>query len=339
MVKLSKECTLNRFVVYADEQYYYSWIYPEARKKIIDYLTSTDRKDFRFEVLNANSLKDWMTSRIANNDAYKTVVVFAQDMIPETIAPDFSPSIVSRSYLDCGGRIVWMGDVPFFRQGKPFQGLAKLSKKEIEDKKNEIWVEWNINGIFSILGLNAEFNSSPNEKVEVTENGKKWGLREQNRWYGTRPIAEADEGVITFAENSAKRYKPPELLGPEEKKSVIETLTDALNKVSTAAGIFLGFLTALLTFFSFFFGSRIPLWTQSILLVAVIIGVVALFAGLPRLYRYYKKHRPKKYPNAWIKNFNKNYPYSGFVRLWDTQIYDVSNSNLEDLFNVAKYQL
>lgn len=334
MQKTTEKAT-NRFVVYADDRYYYSWIYPTAQRKIIDYLTSPDRQEYKFVVLNADELQDWMVSEIKNNEAAKTVVVFAQDMVPETIAPDYSPSIICRSYLDCGGKIVWMGDVPFFRQGKSCPNLPTWSKDEITKNQTEIWSEWNINGIFAILGLNCEFNQSPKEKTEVTKNGKKWGLL--NNWYGTRPIAETDEKTVKLAESSANRYKPPELLSPDEKKSEFDDFANALNKVSISAGIFLGILTSILTLFYFILGSKIPLWVQPILLMGVFIFVFLLFVSLPRVSSLYKKYRPKKYPNAWIKNFNQNYPNSGFVRLWDTQVYDIEQSYLEDLLKVAIY--
>lgn len=208
-------------------------------------------------------LKEWMNSKIENCVAHKTVVVFAQDMVPEILAPDFSPSILLRTYLDSGGRIVWLGDVPFFRQGKHCKDL----KKKLQNKKNEentIWVEWGISGLFSILGLNVEFNYSPNEKVEITSSGKKWGLRDENKWYGTRPIAMEKNGIKVFAKSSANRFKPSELIKPEEKKSVFDTFSDTVNKISVLSGIILSFITALIAYFSVIGQSQLPSWIQEL---------------------------------------------------------------------------
>ena len=46
-----------------------------------------------------------------------------------------------------------------------------------------------------------------------------------------------------------------------------------------------------------------------------------------------------KYPNAWTKNINQDYPDSGFVRIWGKITYDVKESELEDLLAVATYKL
>lgn len=291
-------------------------------------------------------LKEWMNSKIENCVAHKTVVVFAQDMVPEILAPDFSPSILLRTYLDSGGRIVWLGDVPFFRQGKHCKDL----KKKLQNKKNEentIWVEWGISGLFSILGLNVEFNYSPNEKVEITSSGKKWGLRDENKWYGTRPIAMEKNGIKVFAKSSANRFKPSELIKPEEKKSVFDTFSDTVNKISVLSGIILSFITALIAYFSVIGQSQLPSWIQElsqflpveILPVIIFIALSVFSISLPKTYEKYKKWRRKKYPNAWIKNFNKKFPDSGFVRLWDQQLYDIKEDALKDLFAVATYNI
>lgn len=329
----------EKFVLYTDECYHYSWVYPEARKKIIDYFTSNERKDKKFKILGANNLKNWMANRIENGDANKTVIVFTQDMVPEVLAPDFSPSIIMRTYLDCGGRIVWIGDVPFFRQGKYLKDLNTLTSEQIAQQINKISVEWGIGGVFSILGLNVEFNYSPTAKVEITDSGKKWGLRESNEWYGTRPIAENGDNIDILAKSSAKRYKPPELLKPEEKKDVVESLAGITSKISAIAIILLAFFTAFFTLYSTAIGQTLPPWLQPLLLVVVSLVLAALFLSLPKIQYMYSSWKKSQYPNAWIKNFNSNYPDSGFIRIWDTIIYDLKKSEIEDLFTLAIHNL
>lgn len=335
---MSPKESLKRFIVYADECYHRSWIYPQTTRKIVDYLTSDERKGKKFEVLNADNLREWMNSTIENNTAKETVVVFAQDMVPEPIAPDFSPSIILRTYLDSGGRIVWLGDVPFFRQGKAVKHSSKSSEEEIESKSKS-WTEWGIGGAFSILGINVEFNYSPIEKVEITSTGKQWGLNEKNKWYGTRPIAEADDTIKILAESSARRFKPPELLKPEEKKSVFDTLSETTNKISILSGILISFITALFAFYSVLGQYKLPEWLAPILFVVIFVALSLFSASLPKIHEKYKNWRRKKYPNAWIKNCNKEFPDSGFVRLWDQQLYDVKEDDLKDLFAVATYKL
>src|SRR5207253_7640647 len=70
-----------------------------------------------FQILNADQLKDWMTARIERGAA-GSVCVFAQDIAPDTVAETPTGECTIRRYLNAGGRIVWVGDVPFFYQGK-----------------------------------------------------------------------------------------------------------------------------------------------------------------------------------------------------------------------------
>ena len=55
-------------------------------------------------------------------------------MIPDVLAIDASPSVPIRNYLDRGGRVVWIGDIPFWRQGKCFPNLSRLSIEQIAKK-------------------------------------------------------------------------------------------------------------------------------------------------------------------------------------------------------------
>lgn len=326
-------------MVYVDDCYHCSWVYPKATRKIVDYLISDERGNKKFAALNAEGLKEWVALRIEKNNANKTVVVFAQDMVPEPLAPDSSPSIILRKYLDYGGRIVWLGNIPFFHQGKFCEDLKKHSVRGIKSSRTDVWVEWSVGGIFSILGINVEFNYSPTEKVEITSLGEQWGLRKENKWYGTRPIAETEHNIKILAESSAKRYKPAELIKPEEKKSIIDNLTETTNKIAILSGILLSFLTALFTFYSILAQNQLPSWLPPLLSAIVFVVLSVFFISLPKIHESYKNWRKKKYPNAWIKNFNNEFPDSGFVRLWDTQIYDVEQSDLEDLLAVATHNI
>jgi len=273
-----------------------------------------------------------MEERLKKQDAHKTCVVFSQDMVPNILAPDYSPSIILRTYLDEGGRIVWLGEIPFYRKGKPFKNLKNLKSEEIENKKKEIFDEWGSVGVFSILGLTTEFNYSPTAKVEITERGKKWGLSEENRWYGTRPIMEGKRDVQILAQSSAKRYRTPDLLKPEEKQpSVLKEITGILSIISTIITVALGIATGFSSFYAITTDFELP-----ILFLTLFFGT--LFAGTV-IRTLIKRFRRKKYANAWVKHFNKDFPYSGFVRIWDHIIYDVNDSMLEELIEVSTYNL
>lgn len=328
---MEKEDFLNkRFIVYFDEKYHHSWIYPEVTKKIIKYFSSEERKDKKFEILDAQKVNRWIIERIKKNDAYKSCIVFSQDMVPEVLAPDYSPSIILRTYLDRGGRIIWIGDIPFYRKGKPYKDLIKLQPEEIEKNKNQIWDEWGIAGIFSILNLNVEFNYSPTAKVEITELGKQWGLKPEHSWYGTRPVTDPSNSIKILAQSSAYRYKPPELIKPEEKQqSTWRNILEIFLLINTTLTIILGVAAGISSVATVTSGFPLPLLILSAFLI---VSFISSLSG-----HIFRRFRRKKYASAWIMNFNKKFPNSGFIRMWDYIIYDIEEDMLDDLFTISTY--
>ena len=156
---------MDNMIVYRDESYPTSWINEDWSSEITNYLKSKD-----FVEMNAVTLRSWLRSRIKNADSHDTVLVFSQDIIPDTIMSGLnSPNDLIRRYLDQGGRIIWIGNIPFW------------SKGSISKKANDIWMH----GVpFSMLGVEpliAEFSTS----CEWT--GKWKGIME-SRWYSHRPV-------------------------------------------------------------------------------------------------------------------------------------------------------
>ena len=114
-----------------------------------------------YRILNAYQLKSWMNARIA--DRKLSVVVFCQDVAPETIVESMSSSCTLRRYLNAGGKIVWYADIPFYYQGHSNGG----------------WTTWGNGGSIAILGFNA--SNAPwdtNSQVTLTDDGVAWGLTE-----------------------------------------------------------------------------------------------------------------------------------------------------------------
>ena len=68
-----------------------------------------------YQSLGADALKSWMDARIA--DHQPSVVVFAQDVAPDTVVETVSPACTLRRYLNAGGKVVWHGDVPLYTRG------------------------------------------------------------------------------------------------------------------------------------------------------------------------------------------------------------------------------
>ena len=123
-----------------------------------------------YEVLDANQLKVWMEARIV--DGAPSVVVFCQDIVPDTVAQSMSSACTLRRYLNAGGKVVWYADIPMYYQGHA-DGTRTV---------------WDINGAISILGFNAADGPWGSEtEVVFTANGTRWGLTET--WQSVRPTS------------------------------------------------------------------------------------------------------------------------------------------------------
>ncbi len=62
--------------------------------------------------LDASSLPSFLESRIAQGGP--SVVVFATDALPSSVAPEAAPRGLLVDYLEAGGTVVWIGDPPFW---------------------------------------------------------------------------------------------------------------------------------------------------------------------------------------------------------------------------------
>jgi hypothetical protein len=92
--------------VFYDERYESVWsTHPEVLAK---YLSANG-----FSQLNALTLADWMKKWLWKG-AYGTVVVMTQGLTPASVLGDEPLTSLIRQYLERGGRVVWVGDVPFY---------------------------------------------------------------------------------------------------------------------------------------------------------------------------------------------------------------------------------
>ncbi|UCD28603.1 MAG: hypothetical protein JSV03_16230 [Planctomycetota bacterium] len=157
----SESVTWKR-VVYYDADYPSSWV---SGTTIRNALSAEG-----YSVLNANELKQWMDDRI--DDGHLSVVVFAKDIAPDTVAESKSSGCTLRRYLNAGGKIVWYGDIPCYYQGH----------------SDGTRTNWGTNGSETILGFHAA--SGPwdsDQEVTITADGTQWGI--QNTWPSVRPTA------------------------------------------------------------------------------------------------------------------------------------------------------
>jgi len=213
-------------LVYHDEHYPTSWV----SKEISD-CTSKYFSQKGFNEVNADELAKTLQEMIRTGTAGNTIVVFAQDIIPATVAHGPSPDTIIKRYLDAGGRVLWIGDTPFYYQG------------HFDEKK----VEWGVMGEREILDVITRFMWPLH--IDITSAGTEWGLK--LKWTGYRPV---------------------------------DPLYSNLSQVLAHS-----------------------------------------LAGA--------------YAHAWLKNFNRDYPYSGFVRLWDYALHDISEHMFKELYSVSIYLL
>ena len=98
--------TWRQKVVFYDKSYDNVWSsHPEI---LAQYLGANG-----FQVLEAAPFAEWM-KKVIREGAYGTVCVMTQGLCPDSVYnQDKVKESLIRKYMDSGGRVVWIGDVPF----------------------------------------------------------------------------------------------------------------------------------------------------------------------------------------------------------------------------------
>lgn len=336
-------------IVYHDDNYPTAWIPREVSKKITRFLKSKD-----FVEHNAEDLAKWMEKSIDEETCRQSVVVFSQDIVPDTICHTPSPSSLIREYLDCGGRVVWIGDIPFFYFGlhpsRPQTQYAEerlspllkpISEEEFKklgvfkDKNGKFAKYWGVGGCFSILGVMPLYLDFPSSKVSITKRGKSFGL--QNPWYSIRPILLGGSNLRKKKTIVLATTKPLSLIST--KKTIFRARVRRLREVEERGITFPSIMDALSKSFG-------PILTLVGAMASIVAGLRG-FAGVPLLVWFaiaglfllalvlWFFQRRERLASAWFKNFNKQHPTSGFIRLWDFKLHRITYTMLEELYNVA----
>ena len=122
-----------------------------------------------FQVIDAEGLAAWLKNQIGNRTAYRSVVVFSMDTFPDTVFAHSTANVLIRHCLDAGGRVVWIGDIPFWQRGGRGQQLNSV---------------WKYLPFMSILGI-IPVIATASEKVRLTKEATLRGL--ETPWCGDRP--------------------------------------------------------------------------------------------------------------------------------------------------------
>ena len=143
--------------VYYDSDYMTGWI--ENPEAVANFFAERG-----FEVLNASQLGRWVDERIEYNESCRSLLVFAQDRVPDTVADLRSDTCKLRLFLNNGARVVWHGDVPFWYQAWP-------------RKRHE---EWGADGPSLVLRVTTilmdSFFRDQSLSGILTEKGHMWGM-------------------------------------------------------------------------------------------------------------------------------------------------------------------
>lgn len=149
-VKVTDWGALRR-VVYRDKEYASSWVKNGAE------LARFFAEKGGFLPLNAYQLREWLKAQ-SEGAADGSVCFFSQDVAPDMVAEELSADCLLMRYIRAGGRVVWVGDVPFYYQGQRGGG------QEI----------WGVKGQQKILGLKSVWDLK--DEPRLTEAGAEWGL-------------------------------------------------------------------------------------------------------------------------------------------------------------------
>jgi hypothetical protein len=111
-----------------------------------------------YEVLDATALAGFLTARL--RDRVPSVVVFAMNHLPLTVAPSSSDTVLFRRYLDAGGKVLWHGLPPL---------IAPLTAKSLIDLDRQ--------AVEQLIGVSfSRGNFDATGVTRITEEGQRLGL-------------------------------------------------------------------------------------------------------------------------------------------------------------------
>lgn len=194
---------LPNAVVYHDTNYPTSWIGAAQAARIADFFNQTGAAadpaaDPRnpagvscanqsgpsapcgrsFVRYNATQLAAWMQNLTRLDRARGSVALFSQDICPDSVCENQSFNNTLSRYLSAGGRVVWIGDVPFYYQGLPGGGSNT----------------WGFSAQEALLGISClDVNGTTADcapagaSISRNADGTRWGLTQS--WFSARPAA------------------------------------------------------------------------------------------------------------------------------------------------------
>lgn len=148
---------------------------PRASKNIIPYLS---KKGFK-HIDNENILYQFIQNRI--DDKEPSVIVFPYLVIPHNVLGTHPEKGLMRQYLEAGGKVIWLGDIPSFYERNE---LGKKIRNKIPASKL----------------LDVEFHTPETGSYfsKTTQEGLNLGLP---KWTKTYSVSVSPKGIIPLAYN------------------------------------------------------------------------------------------------------------------------------------------
>lgn len=270
-----------------------TWIGFDNAKNVARYF---EEKNFKLK--NSSELGKWMNQVISAQESNNTIVVFAQDVAPYDVFDDNSSNALIRQYLDTGGTILWMGDIPFFHRTK-----WENDHFERENMANNFLSHIVILGVIPVGVIAAS-------SFSITYEGKQYGLK--TTWASSRPIVipshlETDRTRIVnfftcreFIELANVEGIGAPWLRPFVRKGHFQKIFEFLGAGNLKAGPFEV--------------SEPKKENPS----------TGLEFGM-------------KYLSAWIKIFDIKAKGSGFIRVWDYSPRIITNRMLEEIYTLLRH--
>jgi hypothetical protein len=342
---------------YYDERYPNNWIDKDISIEIKDYL----EKELSAHIKNACELRKWLTDKI--NSGYEkidSILIFCQDIVPDTVYDLENPNALLRKYLDTGGNIIWMGDVPFCYIGyQEFKRKLNRKTRKWENKEYKYF-----NPILNILGIFQTSINSPKNPIQYCNRQYKLN----HKWYGLRPVSkdrDRTKKFISIAITESNYLFVPNyyeskvfLINPNDKGnvnlsvgsygfSVSKETWFQIKRLKKEIMLFLFPLYFILQYFRnnfIYIKSKIitvfdPFVDQFFRSIKNIVGKKFFFILEPISYlliflimcnhiknKYIYKNN--KYYSAWIKFFSNE---GKFVRIWDYHISEFNKDMKCDL--------
>lgn len=310
----------NVAVAYYDEMYPTSWIARSTSLIIANHLCQNG-----FVKVNADMLRQWMERRIRDGTATNTTVVMAQDVAPDTIFERPRADCLLRKYLDSGGCVVWLGDVPFFYRGKASWLTSKVQAAE---------------GVREPLGFDLQYmilgNRSsiviPNGYVKIRGKGRKTGLNTE--WLSERPVAlkYLRRKKVLATTKLLPKIDPsdlaPQLAAAEKSKSILSSVTASGQAVGVA--LVFGSSIALIA------STILPIFDPNLgkLTLLQIASTASIFiVGFILLLSSVNTRRKNRFASSWIAKYGQR---GRFVRMWDSGDPQMNDALLNELVEVSR---